>query len=439
MEVDLRLQVGIDFGKSKADFALLTPAGEPLEMHRSFANTASGYAQAKAMLLEVLHAHAFQGVDIAAEATSYYWLPLYLQLAQDPELAEFQPQLLLLNAGWVRWFKKSQPADHKSDSRDPYYIADRLRTLPRKTWWRFDEHWMALRVRTRLRFHLTHSLVREKNHYQLFLFLAYSAYSQAKPASNPFGAFSQVLLNQPELLAELGELPHAQLAERLDELSGHSLPDPSLAATRLQQLLRESFPLPAGLDSPVRQALQALAHIIHALQEQIRRLDAQIHALIQTGYPEVAWLDSVPGIGPVFASGIAAEIAGLERFTTPLKWDKRRKDYRLRTLRDVEDAVAKFAGLWWPQNASGQFSAEERPLSKRGNAYLRYYLIQAADHMRLSIPSYARFYARKYAQVTKHQHKRALVLTGRKAVGLVVGLLHHQEYYRPEEVPPPVA
>lgn len=433
MEPILRLQVGIDFSKDKADFALLSPEGEVLEMHRSFSNSMVGYEQARAMLLEELGRHGYQGLDVAAEATSYYWLGLYQQLWQDAQLAGFQPRLMLLNAGWVRWYKKSLPADHKSDYRDPYYIAERLRSLPHKTWWRFDERWLGLRLRTRLRFHLVQSLVREKNHYQLFLFLTHSAYTQAKPFSTPFGSVSQTLLNQPELLAELVRLPDLELSAHLSEMSGGTLPDPLQAAVRLKRALQESYPIPEGLDPALRQALHSLSSVIATLQQHIQLLDAQIHTLVKSDYPEVAWLQSVPGVGPVYASAIAAEIAGLDRFATPLKWDKRSKSYRRRTLREIEDAVAKFAGLWWPQNASGQFSAQERPLSKRGNAYLRYYLIQAADHMRLLIPSYARFYARKYAQVTKHQHKRALVLTGRKAVGLFVGLLHRQETYRPEE------
>jgi len=83
-----RLQVGVDFGKNKADFAMLAPEGEPLEMHRSFVNSVQGYEQARAMLLETLARHSFQGLDIAAEATSYYWLPLYIQLWQDKQLTD---------------------------------------------------------------------------------------------------------------------------------------------------------------------------------------------------------------------------------------------------------------------------------------------------------------------------------------------------------------
>ena len=75
-------------------------------------------------------------------------------------------------------------------------------------------------------------------------------------------------------------------------------------------------------------------------------------------------------------------------------------------------------------------------MAKTGNRYLRYYLVEAAEHLRLTIPSYKRYYESKYKEVTKHQHRRAVVLTARKAVGLVVGLLHRNEAYRPEESTP---
>lgn len=61
----------------------------------------------------------------------------------------------------------------------------------------------------------------------------------------------------------------------------------------------------------------------------------------------------------------------------------------------MEGTVAKFAGLWCPENASCDFAVEEKPLSKRGNAYLGYYILQAADRMRLFIPSYSAYYSKK--------------------------------------------
>lgn len=86
---------------------------------------------------------------------------------------------------------------------------------------------------------------------------------------------------------------------------------------------------------------------------------------------------------------MGAEIGDTRRFLQASKWDPKRKRYRQRNLRDAEDAVAKIAGLWWPRAASGDFK-----------------------------------------EATKHHHKRALVLTARKSVGLVVGLLHRNEPHR---------
>ncbi|NPV81877.1 MAG: IS110 family transposase, partial [Firmicutes bacterium] len=45
-------------------------------------------------------------------------------------------------------------------------------------------------------------------------------------------------------------------------------------------------------------------------------------------------------------------------------------------------------------------------------------------------PEYAAFYKRKYDEVPKHQHKRALVLTARKFVRLVFALLSKDQIYK---------
>ena len=126
-------------------------------------------------------------------------------------------------------------------------------------------------------------------------------------------------------------------------------------------------------------------------------------------------LQSIPGIGPVWASGILSEIGDITAFHS-------------------SDALAKYAGLYWPKGDSGDFVSEDNQMSKAGNPYLRYYLGEAANSVRKHIPGYADFYARKYAEVTKHQHKRALALTSRKLVRLVFGLLVKNQLYTGEKL-----
>ena len=48
------LQVGIDFSQKGADFCLLFPDGQVLDMHQHFTNSQSGYEQAKTYVLEAI-------------------------------------------------------------------------------------------------------------------------------------------------------------------------------------------------------------------------------------------------------------------------------------------------------------------------------------------------------------------------------------------------
>ena len=427
-----RLQVGIDFSQKKADFCLMFPGGQPLESHQTFGNSSSGYSSAKQLLLDALDSYQFDGVDVSGEATSYYWLPFFLQLAADPDLAPHDLKLFLLNPRWVYWYKRCFAQDDKTDQKDPYYIADRTRTHPPQVAWSPQMDTLPLRFYTRFRFHLVQNLAREKCYFSAFLFLKASAYRRIKPFSDIFGVTSRLVLTQYPTLDELAAIPVDQLANILHQLSGHHLPNPSDNAHKLQRVARDSFALDTALALPVQRILDLTLDHIRFLEGQIRQVEDWIAAELLS-HPTIPQLATIPGVGPVFSSGIGAEIGDTQRFLRAPKWDTRRKRYRRRNLRDAEDAVAKLAGLWWPRSDSGNFQAEDRRMAKSGNRYLRYYLIQAADRMRKYIPDYTHFYALKYREASKHKHKRALVLTARKGVGLVVGLLHRNEPYRSKE------
>ncbi|RPJ36265.1 MAG: IS110 family transposase, partial [Chloroflexi bacterium] len=85
-----------------------------------------------------------------------------------------------------------------------------------------------------------------------------------------------------------------------------------------------------------------------------------------------------------------------------------------RTWGDAQAAAAKLAGLWWPRNQSGNRDSQERHMPKAANPYLRYYLVEAAQHVRDHLAEYDQFYQQKYRETQKHKHRRALVLTARK-------------------------
>ena len=123
-------------------------------------------------------------------------------------------------------------------------------------------------------------------------------------------------------------------------------------------------------------------------------------------------MKSIPGIDLVYAAGILAETGSVQCFNS-------------------NNALAKYSGIIWKDNQSGGFDSEDTPMMKAGNRYLRYFLIQAAGSVVKYCPEYTDYYNRKFAEIPKHQHKRALALTARKLIRLIFGLLGKKQLYSP--------
>ena len=162
---------------------------------------------------------------------------------------------------------------------------------------------------------------------------------------------------------------------------------------------------------PLNVSIASSFNCIETFKKEIKAIDIAIEREIKGLNPNAfIILQSIDGIGPVFAGGIVAEIGDISAFTS-------------------SDALAKYAGLCWKSNQSGDFDGEDTPMSKAGNRYLRYYLGEAANSMRKHNVEYGAYYRKKYNEVPKHQHKRALALTSRKFVRLVYGLLARNQLY----------
>ncbi|WP_146738333.1 transposase, partial [Petrotoga sp. 9PW.55.5.1] len=99
------------------------------------------------------------------------------------------------------------------------------------------------------------------------------------------------------------------------------------------------------------------------------------------------------------------------------------------TFFDSNNSLAKFAGLTWRQNQSGNYTSKITRLTKTGNCYLRYYLFEAANSVIRYIPEYKEYYWKKFKEPANYPHKRALVFTTRKLVRLIFGLLAKNRIY----------
>lgn len=399
------LIVGVDVHRKSNSFYLMTEAGEQVTRPFALPNNRTGTEQLLTKIEQVMVANDLSELKVAAEATGWYWFHLFEMLQETA----CPTSLYLLNPRLTANFKKSYVDMDKTDQDDAYVIADRLRwgrdlTNP----FEYDETLLGLRFLTRYRYHVVHQLAAEKAYCLSILYLKASEYSNNKqqPFSDLFGAASRAVIQEFASMEEVAALPFDELVEWLDEKGKHRFADPEGTARRLQRVAQESYSLPEALQAPVNLVLSLSIKNITHFEGLLKRIET---AIAQQMHDIPNTLTTIPGIGPVLSAGIIAEIGGIERFHSN------------------EAKVAKFAGLKWRKTGSGEFQAEETPLTRTGNSFLRYYLCEAAFSVQSRVTEYGDYYRRKYNEARTHKHKRAIVLTARKLVRLVVRLLTNNQ------------
>lgn len=403
------LYVGIDIGAFRNAAHFMAQDGSSLG-RLAFDNNVGGTASFLDKLAGIARAAGATSLRIGMEATGLYWWHVCGAIGDARELVDFDVQTAVLNPKVVDGFKRVYTDIPKTDSIDAWVIADCLRFGRARFYPPPDPRYAPLQRLTRLRYQLAHNLTREKNRALSLLFLRFSTFSKEAPFSDVFGKASAAIFTELTV-DEVANAPIADLARRIAEQGRGQFPDPDAVAVELQRAAKNAFRLNPKMDSAVGVALSMTIASIRFFEAQIRRLDRVIERDLRA-IPQT--LGSVPGIGPVYAAGLAAEIGNVHRFPD-------------------HNALAKYAGLTWRQHQSGSFEADDIPLTRSGNFYLRYYLIEAANSVRVRDPEYTTFYKRKFAEARHHHHKRALVLTARKLVRLVFALLNEGQIYQREE------
>lgn len=415
--------LSIDVSLDQLDVALRTDDTGWQWPHRTYPNNWPGYQQLKAELLLELDQAQATGLTAVVESTGPYWWPAFYQLAHDADLAAYQPHLAVLNPQHVKRFRKALPEQDKNDLLDPQLIDRYYQAVGVKHFYQFNDRYLPLRFLTRAYARVIHTLAAEKAYLRSLLFILASDYQRVEPFSDLCGATSLHLLDEFDDIQALAAIPLEELTDQLRLWSGNHLPDPAHNAHQLHQVADHSYPLPPPLAASLHASVQrAIAHIRFLSDNQKTMYQRIEQALQQLPEANLAWQQ--PGLGPILVAGCLSEIQDTTRFITGTKFDRKLKRLRPRTYRDGQAAVAKLAGLWWPTNDSGRFQADQRHLARERNTHLRFWLVQAAYSLRRYDPDYATFYWRKFHQVQAHQHKRALVLTARKAVRLIFALLH---------------
>ena len=401
------LYVGIDVGSKSNVVYFMLPNGDK-HSNFSVANSFDGSCQLVKRILSALTSHSLDTVLIGLEATSVYGDNLVYFLREDATLVPFNKKIHVLNPKQVKKFHDSYNDLPKNDYVDSFVIADCLRFgRINKEVYMSDYRYKALQNLTRARYYAVQNLIKEKQRFMNVLFKKYSTMTQEKVFSNTFGATALAIYDEFESAEALANMDLHELTDFIIKKGKNRFSDPDAVAKAIQKAARSSYRLPKTVNDSVNQVLSISITSMKALESQIKAFDKAIQAQMML-LPNV--LTSIPGIGPVYSAGIMAEIGDINRFESQAK-------------------LAKYAGLAWKQHQSGGFKSETAGLIPSGNRFLKYYLCEATLSLVRCDKEYNDFYHRKYIEVNRYQHKRALVLTARKFVRLVFRLLKDNRLY----------
>lgn len=156
------------------------------------------------------------------------------------------------------------------------------------------------------------------------------------------------------------------------------------------------------LEHSFKTNLQANLLTLDSLKEQIKFLETNIEKVV-TENQSMVLLKTIPGISTVTAITIMSEIGDIKRFP-----DERK--------------LHSYAGLVPTVRASGGSIARGH-ISKQGSKYLRYILIQAAQHQRILKRSIGLKWYFDRMLLNNKNSKTAVVATARKLLTVVFKVL----------------
>ena len=335
---------------------------------------------------------------VVIESTGHYWMALWeFLVAHGYEVAIVNP--VLTDA-----FRKADTLRKtKTDQVDAFLIAEyaRFKNLgPTRV---SPEGAEGLKQLTRYRHHLVSERTALKNR---LTSVADRIFPElAGLFSDKHSATARAILNEYGSAAKVASTDIRTLTKTVKSASRgrHGREK----AVEVKEAARKSVGTTFAAEALAFEA-KHIADLVGHLDAEIAELDKEIARLLD---PEVgALLQTIPGIGPVCAATIAAEVGDPDRFDGPGK-------------------LMAYAGMDSTKFQSGKFDGDEQHMSKRGSAPLRNALMTAADRARMVDPYFGDYYDSLKAR-DKH-HYVAVSGCARKLCGVILAVLRERRPYEP--------
>ena len=317
----MKYGVGIDVSKGKSIVAILSQAGEVIELPFEVEHTIEGMQVLENRLSKLPK----QDLKIVMEETGTYHLPILGYLLDNDYFVVGENALKIANYACENWYKLTLSKVQASIYEDLKFLSRQyLNKISIQTTMKVDFVNLC-----DLMFPSFNSLLNENN-YILGLEIFKKYYHPTLVLNK----------NQSEFITEIDEL-----AKKL----GHKSAGKSLAI-KIYNLAKNTLsPCPSNKYSQLAatSCVNALILIIKTSSSIIAEMDRLAREL-----PEYETVSEMDGVGTKLTSRIIAEIGDIRRF------------------KNAGSLIAT-AGIDAPPYQSGQYEAQIRHISKRGNRYLR--------------------------------------------------------------------
>lgn len=387
------IAIGIDVGKRAHEACFLGADGREVSRSLRFSSGAGGVQH----FLNTLQALE-EPATIALEASGQYWLGLQRFLTGQGLTVQ------VINPLQTSGLRKTGIRKAKTDRRDALVLADLVRINRARPNYVPDDTILQLRELTRFRWGLVDQVGDAKRRILGILDRVFPEF--AEHFSDPFGATARQLLVRAASAADFAALDLEELTTLMERTSRKRFGREK--AQDIQADARISLGV-AALGAAARLEIRALLQQIGLLEEQVAKTDAAVASLLEQIDQQ---LTTIPGLGPVLAATILAEIGDVSRFAK-------------------FQALVAYAGIDPGVFESGQFHGTRQHISKRGSPQLRRALYLGAHSAQLYNPDLKAYLQRKMQDGMPY--KAAVVATARKLLARVYTILKEG---RPFEVRP---
>jgi len=294
----------------------------------------------------------------------------------------------------------------KTDRQDARTIFDAAMVIPTRLipFQTFDELIEQLRDLMRYRFAISHDTARLKVRLNALVAKYFPGLDFDFRAT-----YTYFLRNYS--IEEIVEMDYEEMVQIVSKIS-HSRIDPQQFVQKLKESSRGAMNLSPSPRNALKLTINLTIDNIQSHLKQIKIIDAEVDKIVKK-IPQT--LTSLPGIGSTTAAGIISEIGKIERFSSPAK-------------------LASYAGITWNSYESGKYKSEDNRMTKKGNKYLRYYIVHAARTVARFEPVFKSYYDKKYNESFNHNAGRAIVLSARKLVNVIYFMMINQKQYDPREI-----